>query len=34
MFPAEGQFGWTLANARRLPCKHSKGQFKFFKPKF
>jgi hypothetical protein len=26
----QGPFGWTLANARRLPFKPVKGQLKFF----
>jgi hypothetical protein len=30
----QGPFGWTLANARRLPFKPVKGQLKFFNPKF
>ena len=28
----QGPFGWTLANARRLPFKPCKGQLKFFTP--
>ncbi len=28
----QGPFGWTLANARRLPFKPVKGQLKFFNP--
>ena len=28
-----GPFGWTLANARRLPFKPCNGQLKFFTPK-
>lgn len=28
----QGPFGWTLANARRLPFKPVKGQLKFFSP--
>lgn len=30
----QGPYGWTLANARRLPFKPVKGQLKFFTPKF
>jgi hypothetical protein len=30
----QGPFGWTLANARRLPFKPVKGQLKFFTPTF
>ena len=29
----QGPYGWTLANARRLPFKPVKGQLKFFTPK-
>ena len=29
----QGPFGWTLANARRLPFKRCKGQLKFFNPR-
>ena len=29
----QGPFGWTLANARRLPFKPVKGHLKFFTPK-
>lgn len=28
----EGPFGWTIANARRLPFKSVKGQLKIFNP--
>ena len=28
----QGPFGWTLANARRLPFKPVKGHLKFFTP--
>src|ERR1035437_10601160 len=28
----QGPFGWTLANAHRLPFKPCKGQLKFFNP--
>jgi hypothetical protein len=30
----QGPFGWTLAHARRLPFKPSKGHLKFFNPKY
>src|ERR1017187_4398391 len=30
----DGPYGWTLANAQRLPFKPVKGQLKFFTPKF
>jgi hypothetical protein len=29
-FCPSGPFGWVLANARRLPFKPCRGQFKFF----